>query len=493
MPRLEGGATVNAVRAAMQFGLGFARGRTDEEQAQLDGLVRIVEFNPTTAQRRFLPPATEWSTSGVLVEILWDPDSVKTVAPELRIEPVTGYATNVSVEQTLPQEEQGQGFAVPGVTLEPGDMLVADAARQTVSLVRRDGRRSVCAMADLAGRGTRTVPVLPTDERRWRVRATMGFDVGRFDRDTFVGSGSADEAPKPIALSIGAVEYQPYVFDVFMPVEPESALARAGLDKNLATYQPYSAEELDELLQSVRAAGVTARLHLTQFLADAKVETTEDAGHDETTLEVTVRVRPTSDDHSITAQCSEHCPTGHLTVAVHNRRSGRAVVQGQHNDIVDDGRRFLAGLVIGLPQSRGPLQWAMVGTGTSATTMSMTSLQSPVAELQLPLERSDPVMVGGAPPEIIGPPRPEVPGRPVIGLPIEPGPILRRPVVPRRCEVKFTTDCGPGDANGLILTEVGLFAEVDDKELLMYNRVLLTNPIPKAPDVSVGFTWTLKF
>lgn len=212
----KGGGTLAAIRR----GISLAFGKTGQVP------VEIIENPPRRMEKSWNVRANqEWTVN---------PRSIEDSVPEITITIATENARVKSPE--LVNLTTGEKIGFRGM-LSAGDMLQIGPAGATLN-----GKD---AGTDLNGG---TVPHLPRIRSRWKYNEELGGNIGVFDRTEFDQCVFAVDILSRITFSWTA--RQPAAFEVRVP---ERQLIEAGL----------SARNLQDIINSIKAAGVQADLKVT--------------------------------------------------------------------------------------------------------------------------------------------------------------------------------------------------------------------------------------
>lgn len=267
-----GGGTVAAVKSAVRSALGLPLDLGDlllpldsPLVEAVDALVDLTEFSPETAVARQTASSVRLDDNRSRLDLVVDLPSVQPDRPVIELTVTSGVARNISVQldgTDLGLRAQPQLAVRQGETLVLETVLGGFAARVTGP----SGQRSVGYLfADLGG-GPAEVPLVPVGASTWVFRAGSGFTGASrlerwsaFDEDTF-------DLPT-FAVNLSWTVFTPLTFDVTVPYFLAEAVERLGqqygFTRRIFTHQGLPREQVQGVVDAVRAAGVRGRVRFS--------------------------------------------------------------------------------------------------------------------------------------------------------------------------------------------------------------------------------------
>ncbi len=284
VPLFTGGGTVRAVRGAVRSALGMPFDLDDLDlpseaeglRADLEGLVVVEEFAPTAerragqSQEAVVEPDDGGSPQRISrVSLEVRPTTVQATAPTIELTFTAGDGRDLEISRDADASDGGGRIGLRSTD----DLIVAEG--QTLTLLHRDdgGLQAVVdttdvtdAFTDLGGEQPATLPDVPREPSRWRLRA----HGARYDRSVFDEGATFD--PPDFSVMMRWRSLEPLTFEVRVPYHlsatVEALKERHDHAGRVFVFEGLAHEDLQEVVDQTRAAGVRGSVQFSLSLFD---------------------------------------------------------------------------------------------------------------------------------------------------------------------------------------------------------------------------------
>lgn len=271
-----GGGTIQAVKGAVRSALGLPFNLNQlnlpdsysKFQAELEELVRIVEFSPTGSSIVGAVNSEVNDATELILEIA--AASVQESSPEIHWQFLNGSGRQLTLERL----GSTQGIRSKDTLVIPsGSTLILSSEPNGSLSALVDGQDVDDQFTNLDGSTPARLPTIPRANSQWRFRAQSAlFDLGMFENETF-------DLPQ-FSVEFRWVRYQPLTFEVYVPyflAEAVQALIQRygfpGTADDILKFKGLPREQIQTVVNQTKAAGIRGSVQFSLNFSEIHQQT----------------------------------------------------------------------------------------------------------------------------------------------------------------------------------------------------------------------------